>query len=216
MHVSPTRALLATLVAIATILVIVAVAIALFLNPLWVGFEQDRTGAAGLTGFTREQVHEVTGGILHDLVIGPPAFDQVVDGAPALNARERSHMIDVRGVFIAFGGLALLGALTLVNARIASRGATWFRRSVGAGATVLAALVLVGGVIVAVAFDQAFEVFHRLFFAGGTYTFDPRTDRLVQLFPDAFWAETSIAIGAAILAICALVAWRALRSRPAA
>jgi integral membrane protein (TIGR01906 family) len=216
MHVSLTRVLLATLVAVSTIVVIVAVAIALFLNPVWVGFEQDRTGAAGLTGFTSEQVHDVTGGILRDLVIGPPAFDQVVDGAPVLKDRERSHLVDVRGVFIAFGGLALLGALTLVNAGIASRGAGWFRRSVGAGATILAALVLVGGVIVAVAFDQAFEVFHRLFFAGGTYTFYPRTDRLVQLFPDAFWAETSIAVGAAILTICTVVAWRGLRSRPGA
>jgi len=115
MHVSLTRVLLSTLVAISTIVVIVAVAIALFLNPLWVGFEQDRTGAAGLTGFTSEQVHDVTGGILRDLVIGPPAFDQVVDGAPVLNDRERSHLVDVRGVFIAFGGLALLGALTLVT-----------------------------------------------------------------------------------------------------
>jgi integral membrane protein (TIGR01906 family) len=213
MHLSPTRIILSSLVAISTILVIVAVAIAIFLNPLWVGFEQDRTGSAGLTGFTADQVHEVTGGILSDLVIGPPAFAQVVDGTPVLNVRERSHMADVRGVFLAFGGLALLGVLTMVNARIASRGATWFRWGVVAGAAALAALVAVGGVVVAVAFDQAFEVFHRLFFAGGTYAFDPRTDRLVQLFPDAFWAETSIAVGAAILAICALMVWRGLRTR---
>jgi integral membrane protein (TIGR01906 family) len=215
MNFSPTRVLLSSLVAISTILVIVAVAIAIFLNPLWVGFEQDRTGAAALTGFTSDQVHAVTGGILHDLVIGPPAFDQVVDGTPVLNARERSHMTDVRGVFIAFGGLAVLGALVLVNARIASRGARWFRRSVEAGAVILVVLVVNAGVVVAVAFDQAFEVFHRLFFAGGTYSFDPRTDRLVQLFPDAFWTQTSIAVGVAIMAICALV-WRALRRKPAA
>lgn len=216
MNVSLSRALLAILVAISTILVIVAVAVGLFLNPIWVGFEQGRTGAAGLTGYTTEQVRDVTGGILHDLVIGPPVFAQVVDGAPVLKDRERSHLVDVRGLFIAFGGLALLGALTLVNTRIASRGRGWFRRSVGVGATILAASVVVGGVIVAVAFDQAFEVFHRLFFAGGTYTFDPSSDRLVQLFPDAFWAETSIAVGAAILAICTVVAWRGLRRRPTA
>jgi uncharacterized membrane protein len=52
-----------------------------------------------------------------------------------------------------------------------------------------------------VAFDLAFEVFHRLFFAGGTYGFDPRTDRLVQLFPDQFWYETSIALGIVILVL---------------
>ena len=69
------------------------------------------------------------------------------------------------------------------------------------------------------AFDAAFEVFHRLFFAGGSYTFDPRTDRLVQLFPFAFWSETTMAVGAVIIAIVARrrgrsrVAGRAARAR---
>ncbi len=31
------------------------------------------------------------------------------------------------------------------------------------------------------------------------YTFDPRTDKLVQLFPEAFWSETAIFVGAVVL-----------------
>jgi integral membrane protein (TIGR01906 family) len=43
-------------------------------------------------------------------------------------------------------------------------------------------------------FDTAFTLFHQLFFAEGTWTFDPATDRLVQLFPYQFWTETSVAV----------------------
>src|SRR5438034_1134462 len=38
-------------------------------------------------------------------------------------------------------------------------------------------------------------------FAGGTYLFDPLTERLVQLFPDAFWFETSILLAGVIVVL---------------
>ena len=56
---------------------------------------------------------------------------------------------------------------------------------------------------------------HRLFFAAGTYTFDPQTYRLVQLFPDVFWSETTMAVGGLTLflsLVVALVATRRLRA----
>ena len=216
MNASPVRALLSVLVGAATVVVIAGVAVALFLNPIWVGFEQDRSGAAALTGFTPDEVHAVTGDILHDLVIGPPTFAQTVAGTAVFNERERAHLADVRTVFIAFGAVAVLGLLILLNVRLVARGAAWYRRAVGAGAVLLAGAVVIGGVIAALAFEQAFEVFHELFFAGGSYTFDPATDRLVQLFPIRFWEETSLAVGVVILVLSGLVAWWGLRSREAA
>jgi integral membrane protein (TIGR01906 family) len=206
-NASPARTLLSVLVAAATIVVILGVSVILFLNPVWVRFEQDRTGAAALTGYTPTEVHAVAGEILHDMVLGPPTFAQAVDGAAVFNDRERSHLVDVRRVFVAFGGLALVAAVALVSARIASQGASWFRQAVGSGAVVLACAVVLGAVVSLVAFDQAFEVFHELFFAGGSYTFDPATDRLVQLFPIQFWEETSLAVGAVILVVSGGVAW---------
>ena len=50
-----------------------------------------------------------------------------------------------------------------------------------------------------------------LLFPGGSYTFDPRTERLVQLFPFRFWFETSLALGALILLVCGTVS---LATRP--
>jgi len=86
-----------------------------------------------------------------------------------------------------------------------------------AGATALGIAVVGLGLLATVAFDALFELFHRLFFAGGTYLFDPRTERLVQLFPDAFWFETSVLLaGVIVLLVIAvrLIARRRLGGPP--
>jgi integral membrane protein (TIGR01906 family) len=201
------RDVLAALVTgIATALVIVALAIIPFLNPVWVGFEQGRAEAPAWTGFSPADLAIVTGEILADLVIGPPAFDVELNGQPVLVEREREHMRDVRNVFVAFYAAALVGALVLVGAYLAgrlrgvrSRIAFW-RRLAGSG-KVIAIVTVVGGITGVFFFDTAFEVFHRLFFPAGTYLFDPSTDRLVQLFPEQFWVETTIGVGVVVIAL---------------
>lgn len=205
------------LVAAATAVVIVALAVVPFLNPVWIAFEQDRAQATAWTGYDRAELRAATDAILADLVLGPPDFDVVVDGQPVLNPRERGHMEDVRGVF---GGLALVAVLAvavLVAARLGSGGGPGFWRAVRAGAVALLVGTAVVGLVGILAFDLAFDVFHRLFFIGGNYTFDPRTDRLVQLFPMTFWFETSIAVGVVLLLLAAVVTVLASRAarRPA-
>ena len=49
---------------------IVAVAILVFLNPIYVSFGQGRAGVAELTGYDQATVQEVTNSILHDLIVG--------------------------------------------------------------------------------------------------------------------------------------------------
>ena len=177
-----------------------------FLNPIWVGFDQDRSNVAGLTGYTPAQVSQVTGSILSDLVFGPPKFDVTVNGTAVLDERERSHMADVRIVLLDLGFVALLAVVVLAAIGLASRGPRWFWRAVRIGAVILAGGVVVVGLAFAVLFDQAFELFHELFFPPGTYLFDPRSERLVQLFPDQFWSETSVALAGAVLILALIVA----------
>jgi len=199
------------LVVLATPCVAVAVAVLLFLNPIWVGFDQGRSDVAQLTGYTPAQVSQVTGSILSDLVFGPPNFDVTVNGAPVLDVHERSHMADVRNVLMDLGLVALLAALILVATGLASRGAWWFWRTVQAGGKVLVCGVVVVGLAFGFFFDQAFLLFHEIFFAPGTYMFDVRTEKLVQLFPDQFWSETSVAIAVAVLALALIVVFAAGR-----
>jgi len=197
------------LTAIAVALVIVAVAIVPFLTPQWVAFEQGRAQATAWTGFNTEELRSATDAILADLVLGGD-FSVEIAGTPVLNEREQAHMGDVRTVFRGLWILALVSVVVLLAAgRRRDRARTW--RAVRAGALGLTVGTIVLGVVGLVAFDQLFSVFHEIFFPAGSYLFDPATDRLVQLFPFQFWEETSMAVGAVIIAISLVVAFVAGR-----
>jgi len=187
------------LIGLATAIVIVAIAILPFLTPQWVAFEQGRANATAWTGYTTEELRAATDGMLADLVFGGD-FVVEIDGSPVLNEREQGHMADVRTVFRGLWILAVASLVVLAAAtRRADRAATW--RAVRGGAIGLTIGVVVVGVIGLVAFDQLFELFHRVFFPAGSYLFDPTTDRLVQLFPFQFWEETAMVVGVVIIAI---------------
>jgi integral membrane protein (TIGR01906 family) len=204
----------AWLVASATALVILGVSIAPFLAPAYVRLEQDRVGVGALTGYGPAELDAIAGSLIGDLVLWRGDFDIAVGSAPVLNDRERSHMRDVRGVFAGFFALVALAAVVLVVAARRAAGtdarrAMW--RAASGGARGLAIAIAVVGAIAILAFDAAFEVFHRLFFSSGSYTFDPRTDRLVQLFPERFWYETTTVVGIIAVVVALLTMWRARR-----
>ena len=211
------RRIASILVGGATAIVIVAVAVVVFFNPAWVAFEQDRTGVPELIGYTPEQVRSATNAILGEMVFGPGTFAVEVNGQPVLNERERGHMADVRRVVTWFVFLTIAAIVGLVIAyRRAAKPRAWYWQSVGAGALLLAAGVLSAGVFVLLFFDQTFELFHRLLFPAGSYSFDPLNERLVQLFPMTFWSETAIALSVVLIGISLVVAAFALRRVPLA
>lgn len=204
-------------VAIATALVIVTGSLVPFLNPAWVGFEQRRAEALAWTGYDEGQLASATNAILSDLVLVTGDFDVEVAGAPVLSERERGHMRDVRTAFLGLWTLTLIAAVTLLVAwhrsgRPNPHGRAAFWRSVRRGAGGLAVTVVALGAVAIVAFDVLFEAFHRLLFPAGSYTFDPTSERLVQLFPFRFWQETAIAVGAMIVLVCGAVTLLARRA----
>jgi integral membrane protein (TIGR01906 family) len=198
--------------------VILGASIAPFLAPPVVRFEQERSQVEAWTGFSTRAVDEATRAILGDLVLWLGDFEVHVSNGPigegVLSEADRSHMRDVRRVFTLFWALVAASAVWLVIAArrtrrdAVARAGAW--RAVGRGATVLAIVIAVAGAFALVAFDAAFELFHRLLFSGN-YTFDPATDRLVQLFPEQFWSEIAIAVGVVVIVVSLVVAWLARR-----
>ena len=83
-------------------------------------------------------------------------------------------MRDVRGVFAEFYALAILVAAVVLVALVVGACRTghaeraW--RAIATGMQWLAVGVVVAGVIATFFFDQAFEIFHELFFPSGSYT----------------------------------------------
>jgi len=197
--------LAAIVIALATAIVIVTVVILPFLTPQWIGFEQGRAQAEAWTGYTTEQLRTATDAIVGDLVFGGD-YAVTIGGQPVLEPRERSHMVDVRTVFRGLWILATISVVVVlvVAARRADRAATW--RAVRGGAIGLAVGTVALGVVGLVAFDQLFEAFHEIFFPAGSFLFDPRADKLVQLFPFDFWQETALVVGAAIIVVSLVVA----------
>ena len=154
----------------------------------------------------------MTDAIVHDLVLGPPDFAVALPGqtAPVLNPSERAHMRDVRGVFAGFAAAAIGAAVVLAAAFLLARGRTararlWRRLS--RSGTAIALGTVIGGGVGVLAFDQAFTLFHEIFFPEGNWAFDPRVDKLVQIFPDQFWSDTTVGVGVVIVALALALRW---------
>jgi hypothetical protein len=213
-----TRRLAGVLVSAATALVILGAVVLLLISPLYLhpaldeagsaayltagGLALDAPGAAGLSDRT-----------VQELFLGPGTFAFPAPGTsqPFYDGAEASHLRDARAVLYAFLLVVAAGAVALVAALAAARREAWLWRAIGRGAGALAMGLAVIGVFATVAFDQAFTLFHEVFFPGGNWSFDPRTERLVQLYPIPFWELTStVLVGAAVI-VGALVWWLARR-----
>jgi hypothetical protein len=209
----PSRLGRATL-AIATILLIVAVALASLFNPMWIGAAQARADVSAITGWSETEVQRITGAILADVIVGPPAFDVMSAGTPVLDPAERVHMADV---FTVLRGFALVVLVTgsaggLLLRRHRSEPAAWTAVSRGAGGLAITGVIL--ALVVTLFFDAAFLAFHLIVFPQGNFSFDSATERLTQLFPGQFWTESATAIVVVGTGIASVVWWFArLRAR---
>ena len=69
--------------------------------------------------------------------------------------------------------------------------------------SIIAILIpVVVGVLASIDFDRAFEVFHTIFFPGkDNWLFDPRTDQIILVMPQAFFRNCAILIGSSLLVI---------------
>jgi integral membrane protein (TIGR01906 family) len=123
-------------------------------------------------------------------------------------ADETAHMEDVRRVFdvakvfIPAGFFVM--AIRLQRARM--RSAEAMLRLVRAGALAAGIGVAAIGVVAAVSFDQAFLLFHEVFFPQGNFLFDPAASNLVRLYPDRYWQGITLRIGLSFIAVAAVVA----------
>lgn len=142
---------------------------------------------------------------------------QFRDGTVAFNAREISHMDDVKWVYDQLTAAALSAFVVAVVAawiliRQGRLALVWGALSDGSLFTLL---VLIGlGAWMAVGFDAFFTAFHGIFFAADTWLF-AYSDTLIRLFPLQFWADAGllIAIGVGALAFALALFTRALQKR---
>jgi integral membrane protein (TIGR01906 family) len=198
--------------AIATLLLGLGVALAILAaNGLALVFDADfyargeiEQQVESVYGLSQSTLVPVNRAIVHYFGTPTESLAQALQSAGAnpafFNPRETTHMDDVRGLIGLVGALeriALAVAVLSIVALVALHG-RGFLPSVGTGLAIGGALavglVAVLGVITMIDFGGLFVQLHLMSFSNDFWLLDPKTDRLIQMFPFGFWRNGMIAL----------------------
>jgi integral membrane protein (TIGR01906 family) len=186
----------------------------LLINPLFIGWLQDRHDVADKLRISQDELDRVNGEIVWDIFSGGD-FDVVfTDGFPVLDTDERSHMGDVSRL------VRILVILDVVAMAFAAWGGRLLRTEperlgrmliVGAGGVGVVTVAI--GLFAVLAWDTAFTLFHELLFPPGTWSF-PSDSTMILLYPPDFWFDAAMIAAALVLATSAtlsIAGWRRMR-----
>lgn len=198
------RLLRRALLALAAAALAIGATTAIFLTPPVIHILLRASDAPTVLGVEPAVADALSDALVGDLLTDG-AFAAPLGDAPLLSAGERSHLADVGGLLrsVLVGGLG--GLIVLALARLRRR--AWLRAAIRDGAALIVGGALLAAAAFTLAFDATFTFFHGLFFASGTWTFNPATDRLVQLYPESFWILAALLFCLALAAL-SLIAYR--------
>ena len=198
------RLLRRVLLALAAAALAIGATTAIFLTPPVIHILLRASDASTVLGVEPAVADALSDALVGDLLTDG-AFAAPLGDAPLLSAGERSHLADVGGLLrsVLVGGLG--GLIVLALARLRRR--AWLRAAIRDGAALIVGGALLAAAAFTLAFDATFTFFHGLFFASGTWTFNPATDRLVQLYPESFWILAALLFCLALAAL-SLIAYR--------
>lgn len=118
-------------------------------------------------------------------------------GEPAFDVKERDHLRSVRGYVAGLYLIHALGIAALLVLGIVRRTRPIVREGLAAGALLTLGIAAFVGVYLAVAPISFLGGFHRFFFSGDSWRF-AENETLRRVFPDRFWTDTAVAIGALV------------------
>jgi integral membrane protein (TIGR01906 family) len=111
---------------------------------------------------------------------------------PLYNERELSHMIDVQNVYQVFAFLwtvvTALILITFVLLYIQADIRKDIPLALKLGGLITTGFIVTIGLMALIGWDTWFALFHKLFFAAGSWTFN-YSDTLIRLFPQKFWMD---------------------------
>jgi len=127
------------------------------------------------------------------------------------SARETLHMQDVKSRLQAMNraqefsvayALVYVVVVVLWAREVSLRG---LAVNVALGCVLCLGVLAAVGVLGVAGFDSAWEDFHRLIFSNDFWLLNPASDRLIQMFPPAFWESIVFFIGLMVVAQAALL-----------
>ncbi|MEN6480213.1 MAG: TIGR01906 family membrane protein [Anaerolineales bacterium] len=202
--------------ALCTLIVLVATPLYLFVQPGFVESQYRRESFPASDRFSAEERMRLSRTLVNYLLHRASAEEMAAlrtdTGEPALRPSELSHMADVRRVMDGFfwaHGLALAILVLLGIFLVRGRQGPVLLRGLRRGVLLTVGLMVLILVSATLDFDHFFTVFHSLFFRSGTWVFYAE-DTLIQLYPLPFWitAVTAFAITIVVEAAAVwMVSW---------
>lgn len=201
----------------AALLFIIAVPVALVTTNVRIAVNEprlyeyaiERYDTPATTGIERAELVRASGELRDYFRSGDGTIAiQVDDGgrqAPLFNDREVTHLRDVKDLFrtvFRIQEAAIIFVLAyVVGVFLWAREGTIRTLATQLLLSAFAMLVFVGalGLAALADFDQLWTQFHKVAFDNNLWLLDPDTDRLIQMFPEPFWQDVSIWVGAATL-----------------
>ena len=125
---------------------------------------------------------------------------QTADAAYCLlfNSNELRHLQDVKHMVTTMFTMAVVCGIAIAAVMLAARFRPGlqreFRRGLRAGAYLTLITIATLAIVAAAAWNSAFDRFHELFFAAGTWRF-PYSDSLIRLYPEQLFVDASLLIG---------------------
>jgi integral membrane protein (TIGR01906 family) len=209
---------------LASVLFVIALPVALLTTnirllanaPLVYDYAFDRYDAAETTGLSRSDL-DGAGAALREYFNNDEKtfYKEVTENGlqtSIFSARETAHMEDVKSLFVMVNRAQEVSVVYVLLYAVAFF--IWARdglvRQLAAQSLMGLALgmLFVGGVgiVAAFGFEAAFERFHTLAFANDLWQLNPATDHLIQMFPEPFWRDMTILLGAMCAAEALIIA----------
>lgn len=190
----------------AVILIITfSIGLPIYIRPFYYA-QIDSLNIEKYSGFDRETIIEAYDDVLDYLTIPGRDFGT---GSLEYSENGKSHFVDCKGLFdlniIAFL-ISLVGVVSLVI--LNKKGIFDLWRPFGmnilfsSGVYTLAGFAVIGG-LAAIDFDNAFTVFHKIFFPGKeNWLFDWYKDQIIRILPQDFFMNCAILILASVITLC--------------
>ncbi len=162
-----------------------------------------------VSGFTKVQITEAYDAVLDYLTIPGKEFST---GVMKHSLEGQMHFADCKALFTLNSTVLLISAICILILYILKKakkiGSFLIGKRHASFYSALAAVFIpiIIGVLAAINFDEAFEIFHKLFFPGKeNWIFDPATDEIILVLPQEFFMNCAILISAAILIFSGLL-----------
>jgi integral membrane protein (TIGR01906 family) len=216
-HMGFARSLATIVFILALPVAIVTSNVRILLNaPVVYDYSFDRYNAEDTTGLSRADLDGTASDLRDYFNNGEKTFFRNVTvgglSVPVFNARETRHMEDVKSLVVwmdRLQELSVIYALAYVVGFV-----IWARegslRTLAKECLIAVAIGTVAAAAIAVfaslGFEAAWTRFHEVLFSNDLWLLNPKTDRLIQMFPEDFWRDMTVLLGLMCAAEAAIIA----------